>query len=144
MKFLLIVGLSMFTSLLLHQNEIKKRIEIGKNKLLYESLNKVIELSFFTCNQYILFKNYIFKNKSINYGYNKLNKVNNFYLVGRNKLLTEMGKLTFNAVSPLPSVPIIQPQIKSNNKKLLKKEKIFKDDDDMNSFLDSLVNKKDQ
>ena len=55
-----------------------------------------------------------------------------------------MGKLTFNAVSPLPSVPIIQPQIKSNNKKLLKKEKIFKDDDDMNSFLDSLVNKKDQ
>tara|TARA_E500000178_G_C16681487_1_gene599560 strand:+ start:309 stop:704 length:396 start_codon:yes stop_codon:yes gene_type:complete len=131
----------MFTSLLLHQNEIKKRIEIGKNKLLYESLNKVIELSFFTYNQYISFKNYIFKNKSINYGYDKLNKVNNFYLVGRNKLLTEMGKLTFNAVSPFPSAPMIQPQVQSNN---LKKEKVFKDDKDMNSFLDSLVNKKDQ
>lgn len=131
----------MFTSLLLHQNEIKKRIEIGKNKLLYESLNKVIELSFFTYNQCISFKNYIFKNKTINYGYDKLNKVNNFYLVGRNKLLTEMGKLTFNAVSPFPSAPMIQPQIQSNN---LKKEKVFKDDKDMNSFLDSLVNKKDK
>ena len=145
-KFLLFVSLSLFTSIMLHQNKIQKRIEIGKNKLFYVSLNNIIELTFYSYSKYVAFKNYIFQYKLINYGYSKLEKVNSFYLVGRNKLLIEMGKLTYSALSPFPTTqsyrtinrPInVRQNITTNEKKI-----VFKNDNEVNSFLDSLVTKK--
>ena len=52
-KFLLFVSLSLFTSIILHQNKIQKRIEIGKNKLFYVSLNNIIELTFYSYSKYV-------------------------------------------------------------------------------------------
>lgn len=156
-KFLLFVSLSLFTSMMLHQNEIKNRIEIGKNKLLYVSLNNIIEFTFYSYNKYITFKNYIFEYKLIKYAYSKLEKVNSFYLVGRNKLLTEMGKLTYSALSPFPTTqsyrtinrtmnrPInVRQNISINETEKNKKKIVFKDEKEINNFLDSLVNKKDK
>ena len=59
--------------------------------------------------KYITFKNYIFEYKLIKYAYSKLEKVNSFYIVGRNKLLTEMGKLTYSALSPFPTTQSYRP-----------------------------------
>tara|TARA_Y100000991_G_scaffold215358_1_gene205505 strand:- start:3980 stop:4393 length:414 start_codon:yes stop_codon:yes gene_type:complete len=136
--------------MILHQNEIQKRIEIGKNKLLYVSLNNIVKFTFYSYNKYITFKNYIFQYKLINYGYSKLEKVNSFYLVGRNKLLTEMGKLSYSALSPFPTTQsyraINRPINRTTNRPINEtntKKIVFKNENEINSFLDSLVTKKD-
>ena len=73
-----------------------------------------------------------------------MKKINNFYVIGRNKILTSFSGIVFSAVVPLPPVGVPAPSSNISNKKIEVKEKtnVFKDSCDMNSFLDSLVKEK--
>lgn len=144
-KFLLMVGSSMFVSLLTHHKIIEEKSKNTDDyRFIYFALHNIIQMTFFTYSLCYNFYNNLFKIKFVNSCHYCLKKINNFYVIGRNKILTSFSGIVFSAVVPLPPVGVPAPSSNINNKKIEVKEKtnVFKDSCDMNSFLDSLVKEK--
>lgn len=141
-KFLLMVGSSMFVSLLTHHKIIEEKSKNTDDyRFIYFALHNIIQMTFFMYSFCYNFYNNLFKVKFVNSCHYYLKKINNFYVIGRNKILTSLSGIVFSAVVPLPPVGV--PISSSINKNIEVKEKIvFKDSSDMNDFLDSLVKEK--
>jgi hypothetical protein len=141
-KFLLIVGSSMFVSLLTHNKIIEEKSKDTTDyRVTYIALHNIIQLTFFISSFSYKFYNNMFKIGFVNTGYQYFKKINNFYVIGRNKILTTLIGIIFSAVVPLQTVGMSPPP---SNRKIEVKEKndVFKDNNDMNIFLDSLVKEK--
>lgn len=144
-KFLLMVGSSMFVSLLTHHKIIEEKSKNTDDyRFIYFALHNIIQLTFFVYSFCYNFYNNLFKMKFVNSCHYYLKKINNFYVIGRNKILTSLSGIIFSAVVPLPSLGMPIPPSNVNNKNIEVKEPnvVFKDNSDMNDFLDSLVKEK--
>lgn len=144
-KFLLMVGSSMFVSLLTHHKIIEEKSkDTDDYRFVYFALHNIIQLTFFVSSFCYKFYNNMFKIGFVNTCYHYFKKINNFYVIGRNKILTSLSGIIFSAVVPLPSLGMSTPPSNINNRNISVKEKndVFKDNSDMNNFLDSLVKEK--
>ena len=148
-RFLLIVGSSMFVSLLTHVQVVEEKSkDPNEYRFIYITLHNIIKLTLFTSSLCNTFYNNLFKIEFINSGYNYLKKVNSFYVIGRNKILTKLSGIIFSAVIPFSSLGMLapRPNIENTNKIEIKDNSdmnsVFKDNSDMNNFLDNLVKEK--
>ena len=144
-KFLLIIGSSMFVSLLTHHKQIEEKSKDTEDyRFIYFALHNIIQLTFFvysTC--YKLYHN-IFKIELVMTGYTYLKKINDFYVVGRNKILKFISGVAFSAVIPFPPLGMVNTRPNIDNQPINKieakeKDNVFKSNTDMNDFLDSLL-----
>ena len=152
------VGSSMFVSLLSHHQIIEEKSkDTDDYRFVYFALFNIIQLTFFVTSVISKFYNNLFKIEFVNNAYYYFKKVNDFYVIGRNKILTTLSKVAFSAVVPFPPLGMVQPGLNTNfnnnvinnngtvhNKKETVKVKtnVFKDTSDMNNFLDSLIKEK--
>ena len=147
-KFLLIIGSSMFVSLLTHHKQIEEKSKDTEDyRFIYFALHNIIQLTFFVCSSSYKLYNNIFKIEFVKSGHTYLKKVNDFYVIGRNKILKFLSSVLFSAVVPFPPMGMANNQSTINNRQtsnleVKDKQNVFKDSSDMNNFLDSLVKEK--
>ena len=144
-KFLLIIGSSMFVSLLTHHKQIEEKSKDTEDyRFIYFALHNIIQLTFFVCSTSYKLYNNIFKIEFVKSGHAYLKKINDFYVIGRNKILKFMSGVLFSAVVPFPPLGMLnnQPNNRQPNLEVKEKPNVFKSNTDMNDFLDSLVKEK--
>ena len=143
-KVILLFTSSMFISLLTNHKIIEnKSNDPDGNKLIYFILNTIIQFIFFCYNCIIHICNKIFEIKFVNECYNYVKKINQYYLIGRNQIIQKFSGILFSTFVSMPQHIPCQSQTQlSNNSSTQNKKNVFRDSNDMNNFLDSLVDKK--
>lgn len=150
-KVLLLFSASMYVSMLVNHKSIEYKSKNSENnKIIYGILFKLIQFTFYTYNSVIYFKNKAFEFKIVNKFYGHLNQVNNHYLIGRNKIMQKVSGVALNAFTPFSSNLLLNNPMLNNtqqqkpriNLEEKKKDEVFKNPDDMNNFLDNLIDKK--
>ena len=142
-KMLMFFAVSMFVSLLLNHKFIQEKVK-DSNELKYIIGNKIIIFTFSSYDKSIYYIDEFIKLPIICDIYHFLEKVNNQYVLGRNKVVASFGSFLYNIflpkfeISSLLSPPAIQNEKKTEMKKI---SNTFKSESDMNEFLNELLKK---
>ena len=146
LKILFLFVMSLIVSMFSHHKYFEeKSIQSDGNTFIFILIHSFIKSVFFIINSIIIIIDKSIQLPGIKQIYLFLKEVNKHFLIGRNKIMHSFGKLLFNTFIPQiglfgNNTSINQESIKIENK--AKKKVTFKNDQDINSFLDGLVKEK--
>ena len=145
-KVLLLFSASMYVSMLVNHKSIEEKSNSSENnRIIYVILYKLIQFSFYTLNNVIYFKNKAFEYEIVNKFYGRLGQVNSHYIVGRNKIMQKISGVALNAFTPFSSNLLTNNLVEQKPRRVIEEKKkieVFKNSDDMNNFLDNILDKK--
>jgi len=134
----------MFVSLLANHRVIEEKSNNPDgNYFIYFILNTTIKFIKFLYTTFMIITRQIGNLKGFSYIYNGLNCVNNYYVQGRDQIISFMIQNSMNMI--MNSNMQINPQVSNfepNNTPKVENKKAFNSKNEMDDFLDSLVDKK--
>ena len=149
-KSLILFCMSMFASMLINHKyfEIKSKEENKSfmTKFMYLTLFSIIQLVFLIYNLSNTFLEKLLEIKGVNNIYQVLVKVNDHFIIGRNRIMMNMSQMVFTVVVPKNGLMnmMLQSRLPPQNNEITEEKKnVFTNEEEMKFFLDDLVNKKD-